>query len=78
MSYQPLLELRAISAAVTGASTFVPILVDVSLTIDRGEIVGLVGESGSGKSMTARTIMSSIPSAISVTSVRIAYSDLTQ
>jgi peptide/nickel transport system ATP-binding protein len=67
MSYQPLLELRAISAAVTGASTFVPILVDVSLTIDRGEIVGLVGESGSGKSMTARTIMSSIPSAISVT-----------
>lgn len=30
---------------------------DVSLTIDRGEILGLVGESGSGKSTVARMLL---------------------
>jgi len=34
---------------------------DVSLTIDRGETLGLVGESGCGKSVTASTIMGLIP-----------------
>ncbi|WP_111733201.1 ABC transporter ATP-binding protein [Roseovarius amoyensis] len=31
----------------------VPVLHDVSLTVGKGEIVGVIGESGSGKSMTA-------------------------
>ncbi|MGA1795643.1 MAG: ABC transporter ATP-binding protein [bacterium] len=34
----------------------------VSLTVDRGRIVGLVGESGCGKSMTALSILGLIPS----------------
>ena len=34
---------------------------DVSLHIDRGEIVGLVGESGCGKSMTAFSILGIVP-----------------
>ena len=34
---------------------------DVTLNVDKGEIVCVVGESGSGKSVTAFTIMGLIP-----------------
>ena len=40
-----------------------PILKDIDLTIDKGEVMGLVGESGSGKSMTALAIMKLLPHA---------------
>jgi peptide/nickel transport system ATP-binding protein len=39
----------------------VPILKDIDLTIEQGEVLGLVGESGSGKSMTALTVMKLLP-----------------
>ncbi len=39
----------------------VQVLKDVSLSIRRGECLGLVGESGSGKSMTALSIMRLLP-----------------
>ena len=35
----------------------VPLLRDVTFSIDRGERVGLIGESGSGKSLTALAVM---------------------
>lgn len=43
------------------------ILQGVSLSVARGEAVGLVGESGSGKSMTLRTILQIEPAGANVT-----------
>ena len=39
----------------------VEVVEEVSLTIDKGEFVGLVGESGSGKTMTALATMRLVP-----------------
>ena len=36
--------------------------VDVNLTLDRGEVLGVVGESGSGKSSVAMSVARLLPS----------------
>ena len=38
-----------------------PAVEDVSISLERGEILALVGESGSGKSMTARAVLGLLP-----------------
>ncbi len=38
-----------------------PILRDIDLSVDAGQILGVIGESGSGKSMTALSIMQLLP-----------------
>ena len=39
----------------------VPVLDDLSLHVDQGEVLGVVGESGSGKTMTALSILRLLP-----------------
>ncbi len=50
------------------------VVTDVSLTIERGETLGLVGESGSGKSTVARILLGLIPATSG--SVKFAGTDL--
>jgi oligopeptide transport system ATP-binding protein len=57
MKPNPLLELRNLNTWLRGQR----VLADLNVSVSRGEIVGIVGESGSGKTMTARTILRSLP-----------------
>ncbi|MDP3316091.1 MAG: ATP-binding cassette domain-containing protein, partial [Devosia sp.] len=52
-----LLEVRNLSLSIGGF----PILRDVDLSVEAGEVLGVIGESGSGKSMTALSIMQLLP-----------------
>ena len=51
----PLLSIAALSAI--SDRDRAPILRDVSLSVQRGETLGLVGESGAGKSLTGAAII---------------------
>ncbi len=51
----------------------VPVLDNLSFSLDRGERIGFVGESGCGKSMTALALMGLLPSIGRVASGRILF-----
>lgn len=61
MANDKLLEIRSLSSAFLFDGKPVPVLFDVSLSMDYGEVLGIVGESGSGKSVTAKNIMRLLP-----------------
>jgi len=61
-SAEPMLELTSLSVRLpAGERETVHAVKDVTLTVRRGERVGIVGESGSGKSVTARSIAGLLP-----------------
>jgi len=53
----PVLEIEHLCISYFTRAGEVPAVIDFSLTVDRGEAVGLVGESGCGKSTVAMGIM---------------------
>ena len=57
---------------------YVPAVDGVSLTVPRGQVVGIVGESGCGKSMIARSVMGLLkyPGRITGGSIRLAGQEL--
>lgn len=61
---QTLLQIDGLNLQFDTPSGSVTALKDISLSINRGEVVALVGESGSGKSVTAMTIMGLLPKRI--------------
>lgn len=59
---QPLLTIKGLSLDFIAESGRVRALEDISLSVNRNEVVALVGESGSGKSVTALSILQLLPS----------------
>lgn len=57
----PLLELKNLKIARSRSGSLEPLVHDLSLSLDRGQSLGLVGESGSGKSLTALSVMNLLP-----------------
>lgn len=53
----PLLEVTGMTTTFVGGRQPVTAVADVSLSLRRGETLGVVGESGSGKSVLSRSIM---------------------
>ncbi len=67
----PLLELDRLTVTVPGPRGPVAAVREVSLTVERGEMVGLVGESGAGKSLTAFAVPRLLPAGVEVTGGRV-------
>ncbi|MHA7878991.1 MAG: ABC transporter ATP-binding protein [Saccharospirillum sp.] len=57
-----LVSIRQLSLGFRSGEQVTPVVLDVNLDIQQGEILSLVGESGSGKSVTAMSILRLLPS----------------
>jgi oligopeptide/dipeptide ABC transporter ATP-binding protein len=55
------LEVRNLQTVFPGPAGPIPVVDDVSLHVERGEVLALVGESGCGKSMTAFSLLRLVP-----------------
>ena len=62
----PVLEIRNLSIGLPRGSDRKRAVAEVSLTVNRGEILCLVGESGSGKSVIAQAVMGLLPKQLPV------------
>lgn len=62
-----LLHVRGLDVTLRRGGVDVPVLKDVSFTIEAGESIGIVGESGCGKSTTAKAILGLLPAGGRVT-----------
>ncbi|MGX7743092.1 ABC transporter ATP-binding protein [Rhodopseudomonas parapalustris] len=68
----PVLSVENLSVSMTNRDgDLVPVLENLSFTIDKGRTIALVGESGCGKSMTALAIMRLLPEGFVITGGRI-------
>jgi peptide/nickel transport system ATP-binding protein len=76
MTQPPLLAVADLSIEFRTREGIVSALDGVSLSVRRGETVGLVGESGSGKSVTALALMGILHPAARVTSGRAVFGGL--
>jgi peptide/nickel transport system ATP-binding protein len=69
----PLLDVASLSVSFHAETGVARVLDKVSLTLRRGEIMGLVGESGCGKTTLARAILGVLPPNAAIDSGRIGF-----
>ncbi len=62
-----LLEIRDLSISLPANGRMLPIVEGISLSLNRGEVLGIAGESGSGKTMSAMAVMGLLPKDAEVT-----------
>src|SRR5882757_6397963 len=62
-----ILEARDLTVSATLEGESVPVISDLSFTLEHGKVLGLVGESGAGKSMVGRTVAQLLPAGFAVT-----------
>src|SRR5437773_8609688 len=58
----PLLEIKNLSVDFVAENEITNAVKNISLSVNRGEVMAIVGESGSGKTVTALSILQLIPS----------------
>ncbi|HEX7905343.1 MAG TPA: ABC transporter ATP-binding protein [Chitinophagaceae bacterium] len=58
----PLLSIKNLSVDFIAESGITKALKNISITVNRGEVVAIVGESGSGKSVTSLSVLQLLPS----------------
>jgi len=69
---EPLLSIEMLSV-VSERENGAPILRDVSLTLARGQVMGLVGESGAGKSTIGKVVLGMLPRPLRVTKGKVHF-----
>jgi peptide/nickel transport system ATP-binding protein len=65
----PVIDIRNLTAGTRAG----PILRDVSLNVNAGEVMALVGESGAGKSTIAKAVLGILPAGIKITAGNILF-----
>jgi peptide/nickel transport system ATP-binding protein len=71
----PLLRINDLSIDFVSESGITSALKNISLSVNRSEILAIVGESGSGKSVTALSILQLLASTAKFTSGEIIFSE---
>ena len=70
---EPLLSIEGFAIDAVGRHANLRLVEDVSLSIERGEVLGLVGESGCGKSITALSVLRILPPPLAVVGGRLRF-----
>ena len=71
-----ILDINALTIAFRSETGDNKVVRDVSLSLERGEVLGVVGESGSGKTMLARSILGLLPPGGFIASGSISLGDI--
>ena len=72
-SAEPLLSIENLAIDAVGGRAHLRLVEDVTLSIARGEVLGVVGESGCGKSITALSVLRILPPPLAVASGRMLF-----